>query len=289
MLATRTGGFAIGLRRGWSEWQKDLDGLIAWCKANGIGVLDVGADAAAVRKVAAAGMTVGSADLPAWRELISADAGVRKDAVAKASASVAEAVAAGAKHFFCVMLPQKPELKRAENFGYMVEGFGALAPALEKHGADIVIEGWPGPGALCCTPEGFRAFFKEVPSKAMGVNYDPSHLVRMGIDHVRFLAEFKERVRHVHGKDTEILSETIYELGTELPATFAEPMAFGGTTWRYTIPGHGVVRWHRLFWMLKEAGYDGAVSIELEDGHFNGTAEGEKRGILAGAGFLAGC
>jgi sugar phosphate isomerase/epimerase len=111
----------------------------------------------------------------------------------------------------------------------------------------------------------------------------------MGIDHVRFLAEFAGRVKHVHGKDTELLNENVYEMGTELPATFAKPVAFGGTTWRYTIPGQGVVRWHRVFWMLKEAGYAGAVSIELEDAHFNGTEEGEKRGILAGARFLEGC
>ena len=289
MLTTRTGEFAIGLRRGWGDWQRNTDGWVAWCKANAIGVVDVGPDVDACRKVSAAGLQVGSADLSGWKDLISADKAKRDDAVAKTAAYINDAAATGVKNFFCVMLPEKPELKRSENFGYMVAGFGALAPTLEKHGACVVIEGWPGPGALCCTPEGYRAFFKEVPSPAMAVNYDPSHLVRMGIDHVRFLGEFASRVKHVHGKDTEILSEKIYELGTELPATFAANVGFGGTTWRYTIPGHGVVRWHRIFWMLKDAGYQGAVCIELEDAHFNGSEDGEKRGILAGAHFLEGC
>jgi len=31
------------------------------------------------------------------------------------------------------------------------------------------------------------------------------------------------------------------------------------------------------------------ISIELEDADFNGTPEGEQRGILLGANFLAGC
>ncbi len=289
MLTTRTGGFAIGVRQGWTEWQKNLDGWIGWCKKAGLGVADVGADAEAAAKAAAAGLKVGSADLVAWQGLISPDQAKRADAVAQNAALVEACAKAGVKNFFCVMLPEKPELPRAENFRYMVEGFGALAAVLEKHGACAVIEGWPGPGALCCTPEGYRAFFRELPSAAMGVNYDPSHLVRMGIDPIQFLAEFVSRVKHVHGKDAEILTENLYEYGTELPATFVKPVAFGGMAWRYTIPGQGSVRWHRAFWMLKEARYAGAVSIELEDAHFNGTEEGEKRGILASAEFLAGC
>jgi len=44
-----------------------------------------------------------------------------------------------------------------------------------------------------------------------------------------------------------------------------------------------------VFSILKDAGYAGAVSIELEDMHFNGTEAGEKLGILQGARFLEGC
>ena len=36
-------------------------------------------------------------------------------------------------------------------------------------------------------------------------------------------------------------------------------------------------------------GYQGCVSIELEDANFNGTTQGEQFGILQGARFLAGC
>jgi sugar phosphate isomerase/epimerase len=186
------------------------------------------------------------------------------------------------------MLPEKPDLPRAENFGYMVESFRQLAPVLEENNARLVIEGWPGPGALCCTPEAYRAFFEQIPSPAMGVNYDPSHLVRMGIDYLRFLNEFGGRVYHVHGKDTELLAEGQYEYGTEQPATFAKPIHFGAFAWRYTIPGHGQVRWVAVMRTLQELGYQGCVSIELEDANFNGATESEQFGILQGARFLAG-
>jgi sugar phosphate isomerase/epimerase len=289
MRVTRTGGFAVGVRQGWTPWQKNIEGWLGWCKENRIGAVDVGGDAASVAAAAKAGLKIGSADLLTWQKLISADKAVRDEAIAKNIAYLESAAAAGAKNFFCCMLPEKPELPRAENFKYMIEGFGGLVGTLEKLGAAVVIEGYPGAGALCCTPEGYRAFFKELPSASMAINYDPSHLVRMAIDPVRFLGEFISRVKHVHGKDTEILEENIYEFGREQPPTFAKPVAFGAASWRYTIPGHGNVRWHKIFWMLKEAGYKGAVSIELEDAHFNGTEEGEKAGIVASASYLEGC
>jgi sugar phosphate isomerase/epimerase len=187
------------------------------------------------------------------------------------------------------MLPKDPHLPRAENFGYMVESFADLIPALETCNAYLVVEGWPGPGALCCTPEGYRALFKELPSSAIGINYDPSHLVRQGIDPLRFLREFGDRVHHVHGKDTELLAENLYEYGSEQPPTFARPIRYGALHWRYTIPGHGCVRWTETMRILEVFGYAGCVSIELEDANFNGTTEGEQLGILQGAHFLQGC
>jgi sugar phosphate isomerase/epimerase len=289
-MKTRTGGFPIGFRRGWSDWQKDLSATIAWAKSSNLECIDLGRDGdTAGRQVADAGLGVGSVDLLEWQSMISPDKGKRAEAVAKNAEYVKACAAVGAKNQFLVMLPEKPELPRKDNFGYMVESFAQLAPALEAHGAQIVIEGWPGPGALCCTPEGYRAFFQQVPSKAMGVNFDPSHLLRMGIDPLRFVGEFGDRVFHVHGKDTELLTQNLYDYGTEQPPTLGQPVAFGGMHWRYTIPGHGVSRWTAMFNVLRERGYAGRVSIELEDAHFNGTEAGEKQGILIGARFLEGC
>jgi sugar phosphate isomerase/epimerase len=187
------------------------------------------------------------------------------------------------------MLPEKPDLPRQENFAYMVESFTALVPVLEALVSRVVIEGWPGPGALCCTPEVLRAFFTKCPSPVMGINYDPSHLLRMGIDPLQFLREFGSRVYHIHGKDTELISENLYEYGHEQPATFASRYAFGGWSWRYTIPGHGVMHWGAALQMLHDMGYAGSISIELEDANFNGTTAGEQQGILQGAQFLTGC
>jgi len=286
MSKTRTGGFGIGFRRG-GGWQKDLNAVIEWAKANDFECIDVrGADA--VAQTAAAGLAVGSADLVDSKGMISPN-GARRDEAVAANSEYIRTCAGNVRNFFVVMLPEKPELPRTESFGCMVDSYARLAEVLAECGGRLVIEGWPGPGALCCTPETVRELFRQVDSPAMGLNYDPSHLIRMGIDPLRFLGEFAGRVGHVHGKDTEILSERQYELGCEQPATFAEGIGFGGTHWRYCIPGHGQMRWSRAFEMLAAAGYDGFVSIELEDANFNGSEDGEKQGLLLARRYLEGC
>lgn len=289
-MRTRTGRYPIGFRRGAGEWQSDLSELTQWASANGLEVIDLRKDAPVSGQIVLdAGLRIGSVDLANNKGMISADRGKRAAAVAENKEYVRACAKYGVVNHFLVMLPDDPALPRAENFGYMVESFAELAPVLEESSARLAIEGWPGPGALCCTPEGYRALFREVPSMAMGINYDPSHLIRMDIDHLRFLAEFVDRVYHVHGKDTELLVEDYYEFGREQPPTFAAPKPFSGMTWRYTIPGHGVARWPEIFGILKAAGYGGCVSIELEDRNFYREPESEREGILQGARFLTSC
>ena len=54
-----------------------------------------------------------------------------------------------------------------------------------------MIEGWPGPDplnpVLTCTPEGYRTILRGTGAANSGVNFDPSHLIWMDIDTVRFV------------------------------------------------------------------------------------------------------
>jgi sugar phosphate isomerase/epimerase len=287
MTTTLTGSFPIGFRRGWIDWQKDLGNVISFAKDNGFEAIDVGAlPRAELERIAKAGLRIGSIDIMGWTELVSPDAGKRA-AAAQKNAEYARGVADLCKNFFTVIIPEDRGKKRQENFAFAVDGYNQLCGELDKVGAGVVIEGYPGGGEnIACTPADYRAFFKEVP-RAAYVNFDPSHMVRMGIDPVRFLGEFAPKVRHVHGKDTEMFPEEIYEHGWLGPATFAKGHGFGAQFWRYTIPGHGEVRWTRCFELLKQAGYRGIISIELEDERFNdNTAAGEQRGLKAGRDYL---
>ena len=290
-MGTKTGSFPIGFRRGWSDWQKEITPLTAWAKGNGFDVLDLGtATAADLETVKAAGLRLGTADLKNFGALMASDAGRRKEAVDAAVAYVREAVGWGVKVFFTCIIPENAGGKRAENYTLAVESFGPIISAAAESGAIVAIEGYPGGPphypSLCCTPETVRSFIEEFGGKGVGVNYDPSHLIRLGVDHLRFLKEFVGSVAHVHAKDTEVFPEALYEYGIFQDAVAAKSHGFGSYWWRYTIPGAGKADWSGIFEILKENGYQGAVCVELEDENFNGTEAGEKEALLKSLEFL---
>ena len=287
MLTTRTGGFNVGFRQGWSPWFKQADTLIEWSLKNGFSVIDIGGDfVSELPKLVGRGISIGSADLLHWNDLISENPDDQKRALEANKALFAAFAPHGVTNYFAVMLPKDPSKPRSENFGLMLDSLNKLAELLKQYNGKLVIEGWPGNGALCCTPEGYRACLDQTPAE-IGINFDPSHLIRMGIDPVRFAKEFASRIYHMHGKDCIMNADDLYNFGWEQPATFAKSHDFGSAMWRYTIPGHGTTPWSLIFSILKDSGYRGAVSIELEDENFNGTEEGEKAGLILGGSILA--
>ncbi|WP_428937966.1 sugar phosphate isomerase/epimerase family protein [Fontivita pretiosa] len=289
---TRTGSFPIGFRRGWSDWQKkSIRELAQWARSSGFALLDLmNVSIEDLKTVRDAGLDVGSIDLLDFGRIMADDSGARKELIARNIEYIQRLAPAGAKVFFTCIIPADPTRPRAQNYDLAVECFAPIAHACAEHGAWLVVEGWPG-GApylanLGCTPETVRAFLKDV-GRGAGINYDPSHLIRLGVDHIRFLREFAPHVKHVHAKDTDLDADALYEYGTQ-GAAFAKPHGFGEWTWRYTIPGHGVARWGEIFRILQSAGYKGGVCVELEDENFNGSEAGEKAALLHSLDFLRG-
>ena len=78
---------------------------------------------------------------------------------------------------------------------------------------------------------------------------------------------------------SEIIAEGLYASGI-LGETHASTFRYGEGWWRYTIPGEGEVDWNQIVRRLEEVGYDGVLSIELEDHHFFATTELQQEGIL---------
>lgn len=289
MLKTHTGQFPIAFRRGWSDWQKkDPIALAKWASDNGFAALDLmNVTARDFEILSSHNLGMGSVDLLDFGAIMSADLEKRKQTIAANIQYVKDVAALGAKVFFTCVIPGDHTKSRSENYKLAVECFSPVGEACKSVGATIAIEGWPG-GAphystLCCTPETLRPFLKDVPGTS--VNYDPSHLIRLGVDHIRFLNEFAPHVKHVHAKDTTRFADAQYEVGSLSPA-FLKPHAFGDATWRYCLPGHGEGKWKEIVQVLHASGYSGCVSIELEDENYNGTEAGEKLALTTTRDFL---
>lgn len=164
----------------------------------------------------------------------------------------------------------------AGNTQLFAERFGPVAERAEARGLRIAFEPWMGFGGhlpfkpinMGGSPDTWDTWFGVVPSKALGLEFDPSHLYWQGIDHMRALREYKDRIFHVHAKDTEMLPERRYRGG------------INGSYFRFRIPGYGGINWTEFISGLQEIGYDGGVAIEHEDDVYSGNRfdEGLVRG-----------
>lgn len=281
----------IGFRIPGKAREIAFEELCAWAVRTGFGSIDLaGPNPDQIQTARAAGLEIGTIDLPGTRDLVSPDPAKQSAGVEAAKSAIAAASEHGCTRMFCVFFPDDHTRKRTESFAVWKETFPGVAGFAGEKGVRIAMEGWPGPAphypALGCTPEMWRAMFTAVPGPAFGLNYDPSHLVRIGVDWQRALDEFGDRIIHVHGKDTDFDAERLYEHGN-LGPTFRKAVGYGESWWRYTIPGEGVVDWCRLIGRLEDFGFDGIVSVELEDYRYHETWELQADGLSRSQRHLA--
>lgn len=259
-----------------------LTDLAAWAAQEGFGSIDLGSpDSERALAITRAGLELGTCDLAGTRDLLSADEATRQVGIETGIAAINTMADAGFTKAFCTFFPADSSQSRRVSFDYWKTSFPEVAKAAAQRGVRIAVEGWPGPNnsALGVTPETLRAMFTVVSGDEFGINYDPSHLVRVGVDYQRYLREFGSRVIHAHGKDTELDASGAYLYGN-LGPSFDKPVFCGGGDWRYCIPGEGAVSWAWVCGELNRHGFDGTIAIELEDFRYNGTEEGEKKGLL---------
>lgn len=280
-----------------------LPKLAAWAKDNGFGAMDIGRpDPQAVQTIRDAGLDVGTFDLPGLSLLLSADAAQRERGAQTIAGAAAQARDLGLTRGFGVLIPPERGQSRADSFRNWALGWPKAGAMLAEANVVLALEGWPGPApyypALGVTPETVRALLavdKERGAGTLKLNFDPSHLVRLGVDPLRFLSEFGASIVHVHGKDTIFDEARRYETGTlgaSLPSDVpgsaaANQLGFGEGWWRYCIPGEGSVDWAGIASGLHAWGYTGMVSMELEDARYNGSWDGEQQGLLRSREYLA--
>lgn len=97
---------------------------------------------------------------------------------------------------------------------------------------------------------------------AFGFNYDPSHLGYQGVDYVRFIRKFGERIFHVHMKDVYWAKSPVEAgvFGGHL--SFGDPRRF----WDFRSLGRGSIDFEEIIRALNDVRYTGPLSVEWEDG-----------------------
>jgi sugar phosphate isomerase/epimerase len=97
--------------------------------------------------------------------------------------------------------------------------------------------------------------------RAFGFNYDPSHFGYQGVDYVKFIHTFAEKIFHVHMKDSG-WSKVPAEAGV-----FGGHTEFGapGRFWDFRSLGHGNIVFEEIIRSLNTIKYTGPLSVEWED------------------------
>jgi sugar phosphate isomerase/epimerase len=209
---------------------------------------------------------------------------VSKRAVAHLEKVIIAADALGLRRV-TTFIGRDPSKSVEDNWPRMLKTWTALARLAEDRGVRIGIENcpmlftadeWPGGKNLGHSPAIWRRLFAEL-GPAVGLNYDPSHMVWQQMDYLKPIREIPDRLYHVHAKDVRLDRHKLDDVGI-----LAHPNLYHTPK----LPGMGDVDWGQFFSALTDAGYLGPVCVEVEDRAYEGSLERRKASLRQSLTFL---
>ena len=144
----------------------------------------------------------------------------------------------------------------------------------QERGVRIAIEMHPG---FCVYNAETALALREAVGPVIGVNFDPSHLFWQGADPAATIRALQDAIYHFHAKDTKIDPANTAVNGVLDNKTYRD---FARRSWIFRTVGygHGEQTWRDMVSALQLVGYNGALSIEHEDGLMSGQ-EGFKKAV----------
>ncbi len=157
---------------------------------------------------------------------------------------------------------RRPELSMDEGVKYAVECIETCLPYAQERNITLIIENhykddfWEFP-EFAQKMEVFCKLVNRIHHPNFGVNYDPSNTYLAGEDPLELLKRVAHRVVTMHASDRYLLSGTIEDLRKEEGGAtgYAKRLSHGEI-------GKGLNDYDAIFTTLKDAGFNGWISIE---------------------------
>ena len=162
-------------------------------------------------------------------------------------------------HLLYSFPPASPDMIKA-GYDDFAKRFTPILDAFKAEGVKFALEVHPTEIAFDIA-SAQRAVEAVKGHEAFGFNYDPSHLGYQGVDYVKFIRTFSDRIFHCHMKDVwwGHGDGTVGVFGGH--TEFADPRRF----WDFRSIGHGDINFEEIIVALNDIGYQGPLSIEWED------------------------
>lgn len=142
---------------------------------------------------------------------------------------------------------------------------------------NCVMEGWHPdgyPGNIAYSPQ----LWEWLIGLGFKLNWDPSHLVWIGIDPLETILPFADAIVHAQAKDIEVFPRERDRFGV-FGTVEREDDPWRTGWWRYRVPGRGALDWGRIVDRLYEAGFSGTLSVEHEDPLWGGETDRTLAGL----------
>jgi sugar phosphate isomerase/epimerase len=179
-----------------------------------------------------------------------------------------------------------PKKTVAENLAAYEKAWKPIVKVAEDNGVKIGIENcpmwftndeWAGGKNLATTPAIWDKMFEIIPSKTLGLNYDPSHMVWQMMDEIYPIYNYADRLHHIHLKDVKVYRDKLNRHGI-----MANPLEYHSPK----LPGLGDVNWRAFFAALTDVRYRGPVCIEVEDKAYENSLEDRQAAIRTSRNYL---
>jgi len=134
--------------------------------------------------------------------------------------------------------PLPEGMTRREATALFRAGLEEVLPLAEECGVDLLVE--PEPDLLIERPDQFEKLLDGFTHPRLALNFDVGHFYCVGVDPAEAARQLAAHIRHVHLEDIAPSREH-----------------------RHLVPGRGAIDFDAVFAALRDAGYDGWVTVEL--------------------------